>query len=50
VCEVNMSEKEEKKEEKHRCSKCGSLFGYFRIKDGAWQCRTCKYLDKEVIV
>ena len=35
---------------KHRCVKCGSLFGYLRIKDKTWVCRSCGNMDKEVVV
>ena len=42
-----MVEKKEELVEKHRCKKCGSLFGYLRIKDEEWQCRTCGYVDKK---
>ena len=44
-----VEKKEVIKEEKHRCVKCKSLFGYLKIKDKAWQCRSCGFLDKEVI-
>ena len=44
-----MEEKQEQKEvikkEKHRCKNCSSLFGYLKIKDGSWQCRSCGYLE-----
>jgi len=43
-----VEKKEVIKEEKHRCVKCGSLFGYLRIKEKAWVCRTCGYLDQDV--
>ena len=43
-------EKEVEKREKHRCTKCKSLFGYLKIKEKAWQCRSCGYLDKEVVL
>lgn len=42
--------KEEQKKEKHRCPKCNSTFGYLRIKDKIWVCRSCGNLDKEVTV
>lgn len=45
-----MKEKKEVPKEKIRCKKCGSYFGYLRIKDKTWQCRSCGYSDKEVIV
>jgi len=38
------------KEEKHRCVKCGSLFGYLRIKEKAWVCRTCGNVDDKVVI
>jgi len=46
-----MVEKKEviESDKKHRCVKCKSLFGYLKIKDKAWQCRSCGFLDKEVI-
>ena len=40
--------KEVKKKAKPKCKKCNSSFGYLKIKEKAWQCRTCGYLDKEV--
>ena len=43
-----VEKKEVIKEEKHRCVKCGSLFGYLRIKEKAWVCRTCGYFDQDV--
>ena len=36
------------KQEKHRCSQCKSMFGYFRIKDKSYTCRSCGFVDKEV--
>lgn len=42
--------KEVEKREKHQCIKCKSSFGYLKIKEKAWQCRSCGYLDKEVII
>jgi len=42
-------EDEKKEDEKHRCIKCGSLFGYLRIKDKTWVCRSCGNIDGEVI-
>jgi len=47
-----MVEKKEviESDKKHRCVKCKSLFGYLKIKDKAWQCRTCGHLDSEVII
>jgi len=43
-----MTEKKEKKE-KTRCEKCQSAFGYLRIKDKTWQCRSCGHVNKEVV-
>ena len=37
------------KEERLRCSKCDSSFGYLRIKDHVWVCRSCGNEDSEVI-
>jgi len=34
-------QRKEQKKSKIRCSKCGSLFGYLRLKDRKWQCRSC---------
>lgn len=45
----NQKEKQENKPEKHKCVKCGSKFGYLRIRDKSWQCRTCGKLDTEVV-
>jgi ribosomal protein L37AE/L43A len=44
-----MAEKKEQTErkEKHRCIKCNSSFGYLRIKDKVWICRSCGTEDKE---
>ena len=42
------NQKELQKKEKHRCKVCGSLFGYFKVTDGSWQCRACGNLDKGV--
>jgi ribosomal protein S14 len=36
--------------EKLRCSKCGSYFGYIRLKDKSYVCRSCGFQDKEVII
>jgi len=44
-----MERDEEKKEERIRCVKCNSKFGYLRIKDHVWVCRSCGHEDKEVI-
>lgn len=41
------TEKKEEKEKKPKCKKCQSSFGYFKIKDRAWQCRNCGYLDNK---
>lgn len=41
-------EKENKKE-KPKCPKCNSSFGYFRIKEKSWQCRSCGYSQKKEI-
>ena len=40
----------EKIELKHRCKKCNSLFGYYKIKDKTWQCRSCGHVDEEIIL
>ena len=40
--------KEVEKIEKHKCKKCNSSFGYLKLKEKAWQCRSCGYLDKEI--
>jgi len=42
-----MVEKKEEKIEKHRCKKCNSTFGYLRIKDGTFVCRSCGYIEGE---
>lgn len=39
----------EKQKNKPSCDKCGSLFGYSRIKTNEWVCRVCgnvQVLDK----
>ena len=41
-----MDDKKELKEERLRCSKCDSLFGYLRIKDGNWCCRSCGHIER----
>lgn len=43
-------EKEVQKKEKIKCSNCGSHFGYLRLKDKAWICRSCGFIDKDVII
>ena len=45
-----MDSDEGKKEEGLRCKKCDSKFGYLRIKDHIWICRSCGYEDAEVCV
>ena len=40
----------EKEKQKHRCIKCGSLFGYLRIKEKAWVCRICGNVDNKVVI
>jgi ribosomal protein L37AE/L43A len=43
-----MTEKKEtEKTQKHRCKKCNSTFGYLRIKDGEFVCRSCGFVEKE---
>jgi len=42
--------KEVEKKEKHRCVNCNSLFGYLRIKDKIWVCRSCGHMDEEIII
>ena len=37
------------KKEKIKCSKCGSGFGYLKLKDKSWCCRSCGNIDKGVI-
>ena len=32
---------------KRRCRKCNSTFGYYKVREKAWQCRACSYLDKD---
>jgi len=44
-----MEKEDEKKDNKIRCSKCGSLFGYLKSKENIWRCRSCGNEDKEVI-
>jgi len=44
-----MDEKGNLKEERLRCSKCGSASGYLRIKTYVWVCRNCGNEDSEVI-
>jgi len=36
----------EKNEQKHRCIKCSSTFGYLRIKDKQWVCRSCGHVEE----
>lgn len=43
-------QKEVPKKLKHNCIKCASAFGYLKIKDKSWQCRSCGYNDKEVAI
>jgi ribosomal protein L37AE/L43A len=43
-----MAEKKEAKN-KTRCEKCQSGFGYLKIKDKTWQCRSCGHVNKEVV-
>ena len=43
-------QKEVEKKEKHKCIKCGSSFGYLRIKEKKWVCRSCGYVDPMVVV
>jgi len=31
----------ERQEKKQRCIKCNSSFGYLRLKDKTWVCRSC---------
>jgi len=39
--------KEQKEQnEKLRCPKCKSSFGYFRIKENEWVCRSCAEISK----
>ena len=51
-----MTEKKEEKEEqkekenKRRCRKCGSFFGYIRFRDKTYVCRSCGFIDDEVII
>lgn len=45
-----IEKKEVEKKEKHKCIKCNSSFGYLKLKEKAWQCRSCGYLDKEIII
>lgn len=35
-------------QERHRCIKCESKFGYLRLKDKHWCCRTCGYIDGDI--
>jgi len=44
-----MKEEHEKKEERIRCQRCDSKFGYLRIKDHVWICRSCGFENKEVV-
>jgi len=42
-----MEKKEVRKEdEKIRCKKCNSTFGYIRIKDGNFVCRSCGHIEE----
>lgn len=46
-------EKEKKIEEKRevrRCKKCKSSFGYLRLKDKSWCCRSCGFIDAGVVI
>jgi ribosomal protein L37AE/L43A len=40
---TEQEEVEKPKKEKIKCSKCRSLFGYLRIKDKIWVCRSCGF-------
>jgi ribosomal protein L37AE/L43A len=37
---------EKNQTEKPKCPKCNSSFGYFRIKEKKWVCRTCGHIEK----
>jgi len=40
-------EKETKKQEgKHKCSNCGTSYGYLQLKTNTWVCRSCGNTDK----
>lgn len=39
-------QKEKKLTKKIRCSKCASTFGYLRIKERKWVCRSCGHEEK----
>lgn len=42
-----MAKKEKSKEESNReCEKCGSRFGYLKLKTKEWQCRSCGHCTK----
>jgi ribosomal protein L37AE/L43A len=45
---MDKKEGEIQQKNRHRCIKCGSLLGYLKLKENAWQCRCCGFLDKEV--
>lgn len=36
-----MENEKTENDNKIKCSKCGSSFGYLRIKDKTWVCRSC---------
>ena len=40
-----MAEKREKNP-RNRCPKCSSTFGYMRLRDKVWQCRSCGHSEK----
>jgi len=39
-------ENQKKEKEKPRCPKCNSSFGYFRIKDKEFVCRSCGHIEE----
>lgn len=44
------NKKEQEKKGKHRCPNCSSTFGYLRIKEKVWVCRSCGFIDKEIVI
>lgn len=42
----NKEEIQEKKRNKIRCNNCSSTFGYLRIKERLWICRSCGHTQK----
>lgn len=39
-------ENQNQKKNKHKCSNCGSKFGYLRLKNKTWICRACGNIEK----